>query len=303
MAETPITKERSDRLMRAATYAAVGVASLLVIVKLFAWFATESVAMLSTLIDSLLDVAASLVNFFAVRHALMPADREHRFGHGKAEPLAGLAQAAFISGSALFLLLQAGERLIRPRDISQSEVGLLVMGIAIVATLGLLMFQRYVVAKTGSVAIKADSLHYKTDVLVNISVGVSLVLSANFGLNWVDPVFALAIAAYILHGAWEIAGTSLKQLMDQELPKPVRKRIIDIAKGHDDVMGVHDLRTRAAGNMAFIQFHIEVPRNMNIVAAHDVADEVMESVMAAIPNSEVLIHQDPVGVQEDRDTF
>jgi ferrous-iron efflux pump FieF len=162
--------------MRLATYASVTVASVLIVTKFAAWVMTDSVSLLSTLIDSLLDVAASGLNLIAVHHALQPADFEHRYGHGKAEALAGLGQAAFISGSAAFLLIEAGQRIFNPKTIDNSEIGIAVMVVAIALTVVLVAFQRYVVRKTGSLAIGADSLHYQTDVLVNASVpGRSLV--------------------------------------------------------------------------------------------------------------------------------
>jgi len=290
----------AHRLMRLATYAAVAVASLLVSVKLAAWLATESVSMLSTMIDSLLDVGASTVNLLAVRHALQPADTEHRFGHGKAEPLAGLAQAAFISGSALFLLFEAGDRLLHPRAIANTEIGYWVMGLSIVLTVCLVAFQRVVSKRTGSVAIEADSMHYKMDVLVNISVIASLYIASEYGLLYADPLFALAIAGYIFWGAWEVGMQSLHLLMDRELPDAERSRIKEIALSHPDVLGLHDLRTRSSGQQAFIQLHLEMEGEMLLSRAHVIAEEVMYQIEAAFPNAEVLIHQDPEGIDERR---
>jgi ferrous-iron efflux pump FieF len=259
--------------------------------------------MLSTLIDSLLDVGASLVNLIAVRHALEPADREHRFGHGKAEALAGLAQAAFIGGSAMFLVVQAGERLINPRFVVNTEIGHGVMVLAIVLTIGLVVFQRYVVRKTGSIAITADSAHYQMDVLVNLSVIVSLLMVSEFGLVWADPAFAIAIAGYILWGAWQIGVASMNMLMDRELPDGDRQRIREIALAHPAVVGVHDLRTRSAGNQLFIQMHLEMNGDITLHDAHVISDQVEMSVMQVFPNAQVLIHEDPEGINEQRAVF
>lgn len=295
-----LDRAAAGRLMKLATYAAVGVAGSLIAVKFAAWLMTDSVSLLSTLIDSMLDVGASVVNLLAVRHALQPADEEHRFGHGKAESLAGLAQAAFISGSAVFLLLQAGERLYNPSPIHNTLVGYTVMGLAIVATGLLVGFQKYVVKRTGSVAIAADSAHYTMDVLVNASVIVSLFLASELGWQLADPLFAIAISFYILHGAYEVGIAAYHVLMDRELPDEDRVKIAAIAMEHPKVLDTHDLRTRQSGPDVFIQIHLEMPRDLSLLEAHDVADEVMHKIKAAYPRAEVLTHQDPQGVEEPR---
>ena len=291
------------RLMKAATYASVSVAAVLIVAKFAAWVMTGSVSMLSTLIDSLLDAAASLLNLVAVHHALSPADKEHRFGHGKAEALSGLAQAAFISGSAGFLLIEAVERLMNPKAIENAEIGYGVMALAIVMTVFLVAFQRHVVTKTGSVAIAVDSVHYRMDILVNISVIVSLLLSSRFNLGWADPVFALAIAGYILRGAWQIGIKAYHMLMDRELEEVERQAIKKIALDHPDVLGVHDLRTRSSGTRQFIQLHLEMDGSITLQEAHIISDAVEAKIMEAFPQSEVLIHEDPEGILEERAVF
>lgn len=294
-------KDKAARLMRAATYASVSVASVLILAKTGAWLFTESVSLLSSLVDSLLDAGASIVSLLAVRHALQPADREHRFGHGKAEPLAGLAQSAFIAGSGIFLLLESADRLINPMPVENGAVGIAVMILAMVLTLGLVLFQRYVVKKTNSVAIAADSLHYRVDILVNAAVIVSLLLSSYQGWLLADPLFAIAIVAYMGWGSLSIARESVNSLMDRELPDEDRIRIRDIAIGHPEVLDVHDMRTRTAGPDTFIQLHLELPGHLPLEEAHRISDEVMYQVEEAFPNAEVLIHQDPEGVDERRD--
>ncbi len=291
------------RLMRAATYASVAVAGTLIVVKLVAWLFTDSVSLLSTLIDSLLDAAASTVNLLAVRHALTPADREHRFGHGKAEPLAALGQTALIAGSAVFLVIEAGHRLFTPRPVLHVEVGIGVMILAIVVTFALTRFQAHVVRKTGSVAIKADSLHYVGDILVNAAVIVALLLASQFGWFIADPLFGIAIAGYILIIAWRIARGAFDMLMDRELPERERARIRGIVLEHPSVIDMHDLRTRASGRKTFIQVHIELDGDLSLYRAHDVADEVEASLRAAYPGAEVIIHQDPHGIDEERASF
>ncbi len=294
---------RAARLMRAATYASVGAALVLISVKFAAWTLTESVSLLSTLIDSMLDALASIINLIAVHHALQPADREHRFGHGKAEPLAGLAQAAFICGSGAFLLLQAGERLIHPKAITNTDVGYAVMVFSIVVTVALVLFQRYVVRRSGSVAISADSLHYQTDVMINISVIASLYIASEFGIIIADPLFAVAIAGYIVIGALKIGKQALDILMDKELADEERARIREIVTRHADVHGMHDLRTRSSGAQVFIQMHVEMAPDMTLLEAHDVTDAVTADLLAVYPNAEIIIHEDPEGLEEDRAVF
>ncbi len=288
------------RLLKLATAASVAVALTLIGAKLFAWFATGSVSILSTLIDSLLDAAASLVNLIAVRHALTPADREHRFGHGKAEPLAALGQSAFIAGSAFLLLFEAGRRIYQPVTISNGTVGIAVMVFSIVVTLALVAFQHTVVRRTGSFAIRADALHYKGDLLVNGSVIVSLLLVERLGWLYADPLFGAAIAVYILFSAWTIGRGALDMLMDHELPDHDRARIRELALSHPEVRDMHDLRTRLSGRDAFIQLHLEMDASLTLIRAHEIADEVEATIVAAFPGAEVIIHQDPEGIPELR---
>jgi ferrous-iron efflux pump FieF len=287
--------------MVAATYASVSVAVVLIVAKLGAWLLTDSVSLLSSFADSVLDAAASLVNLLAVRSALQPADREHRFGHGKVESLAGLAQAAFIAGSGVFLLLESVDRLISPRAVDHGLIGIAVMGFSIKLTVALVGFQIYVVKRTNSIAIAADSLHYRIDILVNFAVIVSLLLASFGGWQLADPLFAILIVAYMGSGAYKILRQSLKDLMDTEFPEADRARIRDIVLAHPDVLDIHDMRTRSSGPDAFIQLHIEMDGDLTLLAAHEISDQVMLNVEKAFPNAEVLIHQDPEGVEERRD--
>ena len=298
-----MASDQADSLMRLATYASVTVAALLIVTKFVAWLMTDAVSLLSTLIDSFLDAGASLLNLLAVRQALEPPDKEHRFGHGKAEPLAGLAQAAFICGSAVFLVIEAGERLFNPRTIENTAIGYAVMVLAIVLTLFLLAFQRYVVGKTGSIAITADSAHYQMDVLVNAGVIVSLWLVSAFGWTLADPLIALIIAGYIFWGARRIGITAYQMLMDRELEDDERQKILDIALSHPGVKGLHDLRTRSSGNRVFIQMHLEMDGDISLLDAHTISDAVEASVLEAFANAEVLIHEDPEGLEEKKVVF
>jgi ferrous-iron efflux pump FieF len=294
----PAGGARTARLMRRATYASVAVAAGLFGVKLAAWVVTDSLSLLATLIDSLLDVAASGVNLLAVRKALVPADREHRFGHGKAEPLAALGQGAFVAGSAMFVLISAGQRFLSPRPIQESATGIAVMVVSIAATLALVAYQRSVARRTGSLAIRADSLHYLGDLLVNAAVILALLLWMRTGWTWLDPAFAVGIAAYILATAWRILAQALDMLMDRELPADQRQQVVEIVRAHPQVLGMHDLRTRGAGPTTFIQLHIELDGRMNLYQANVIADTIETEISTAFPGAEVIIHQDPHGVDD-----
>ena len=283
----------STRLLRLATRTSVATAGVLIMAKLAAWLLTGSVSLLASLVDSLMDAAASLVNLFAVQYSLEPADEEHRFGHGKAESLAGLAQATFIAGSAAFLMLHAVDRLLHPRPLEDVAVGVGVMVFAILATLGLLAVQRYVIRRTGSTAIRADALHYRSDLLVNVSIILALVLEMR-GWSGLDSLFALGIAGYILYSAWHIGHDAFQLLMDRELAPEVVEQVRAAALAQPAVRGIHDLRTRQSGQTAFVQLHIELDSGMLLSQAHAVADRVEAAIRDTLPGCDVIVHQDPV---------
>ena len=287
--------EETARLLRLATYASISVALVLILAKLVAWGLSDSVSLLATLIDSVLDALASMINLVAVRHALTPADKEHRFGHGKAEALAGLSQSMFIAGSAGFLLLEAGRRIISPIAVEAVGLGILVMVFSIVATLLLLAVQNHVIRKTNSTAIRADALHYRTDLLVNGSVILALWLSVR-GWAGFDALFACAIAIYILYSAWEIIKVSYDHLMDRELPDEQREEIKTLVLVHKSVRGMHDLRSRHSGTVTFIQFHLELDDDLSLLEAHKISDEVEMHLLEAYPGSEIIVHIDPQSV-------
>ena len=288
----------AQRLRVRATYASLAVAVLLIAAKFIAWVGTGSVALLSSLVDSLVDAAASLVNFFAVRHAATPADREHRFGHGKAEPLAALGQSAFLVGSAMLLMAEAIRRLVSPEPVVNTPTGIAVMVFSIVLTFGLVAYQRHVVRHTGSLAIGADELHYRGDIILNFSVIATLVIGSMFSVPLLDPLFGAAVGVWIIYNAIKIARLSLTQLMDRELPDHERARIRAIAESHPEVAAVHDIRTRIAGPTAFIQLHIEMDGEMNLLRAHEVSDAVEALLNSAFPHAEIIIHEDPAGIEE-----
>ena len=298
MKMNPEMKQTSDpaqtaRWLRLATRASVATALVLILAKLVAALLTGSVSVLASLIDSSMDAAASIINLLAVQYSLQPPDREHRFGHGKAEPLAGLAQAAFIAGSAAFLLVHAINRLLHPQPVDAALVGVGVLLFSMGATVALLILQRQVIQRTGSTAIRADALHYATDLLSNGATLLALVL-ALWGWPHADPLFALGIALYILYSAGQIGYEAVQLLMDRELPPDVPARIKQIACDHLQVRGVHGVRTRRSGQTDFIQLHLVLDDHMPLVEAHRIADEIEAAIMVAYPNADVLIHQDPV---------
>ena len=294
---------RKDSLTRSATYASLSVALILVSAKVWAWYSTSSVAVLSSLVDSALDVIASAITFFAVWYALSPADSEHRFGHGKSEGLAAFFQSLVIAGSALFVCYEAIQRFLDPRPLQDIGTGVFVMIGSIALTFVLLAYQRYVVKKTGSVAISADALHYKTDLLVNLSVAIALPLSVYTGLTVIDPIVGVCIAGYIMWSTWEIAAKSLQILLDEEINIEDRKRIQKIAEQHSAVLGFHDMRTRSAGSTLFIQFHLELAPDTSLFNTHTIMDEVEDAIREQYPRCEIIIHADPLGFPEKRDHF
>ena len=295
--------ERARLLMRRATNFAVAAAALMIVGKLGAWLATDSVSILSSLADSVMDVLASLINLFAVRQALQPPDREHRFGHGKAEPLAGLGQALFISASAIFLIVEAVGRILEPEPIARAPVGIGVMVFAIIVTTALVTYQRRVVRLTGSTAIRADALHYASDILMNIGVIAALALAMTVGWGLADPIIALVIAAVIIHAAVRVARSAIQQLMDREFPEQDRERIRQIVLAHPEVRNCHDLRTRRSGIDSFIQVHVEMDSSLTLLRAHEISDNVEARIRKVYPHAEVLIHADPEGIEEPMPSF
>jgi ferrous-iron efflux pump FieF len=286
-----------SKLLKLATYASMTTALSLIVAKLVAWILTGSVSILASLIDSLMDAGASLVNLLAVRYSLLPADEEHRFGHGKAEALAGLAQAMFITGSAVFLLLHAGDRLLNPQPITELGIGMAIILFAMLATTILLTIQRHVIKQTKSTAIRADALHYATDLATNGATLLALILAYN-GFPGLDPVFAIGIALYILYSAIQIARDAIQLLMDKELPGEEREQIKAIVLKTPGVLGMHGLRTWQSGLRKVIQLHLELDQRLSLREAHKIAMDVEMHIRATEPQADVTIHQDPAGEQE-----
>ncbi|MGS0679899.1 cation efflux pump FieF [Shewanella sp. 125m-7] len=282
-----------DFWVKLASRAAVATALTLITIKLAAWMYSGSASMLASLTDSFADALASIVNFIAIRYAIVPADQDHRYGHGKAEPLASLAQSAFILGSAFFLMLHGSERLINPVEVQHATLGVIVSVIAILLTLALVMLQKRALAATSSTVVEADALHYKSDLFLNAAVLLALVLS-QYGWWWADGLFAVLIALFIGQQAVGLAYRSVQSLLDRELDDETRERITRLAKQDPQVKGIHDLRTRESGKTMFIQFHLELDGTLSLHQAHKIAVETSERVRAEFVESEVIIHQDPV---------
>jgi ferrous-iron efflux pump FieF len=278
-----------------AAFASVGTASFLLLLKAFAAYETGSVAMLGSLADTGLDLVASLVTLYGVRLAALPADRDHRFGHGKAEALAALFQVGLIAFSAVGIGWRAIDRLFHGVATAEAGYGIAVSLVAIVVTLGLLFYQRYVIARTGSVAIEADHVHYQTDLLLNVSVIAALVLDQYFGFTGADPLLGLGIALWLGWGAWRASSRAIDELMDREWPEEKRRHFLEVAARHPELKGIHDLRTRTSGSCDFVQFHVWVDPAMTVAEAHRVMDEVEHKLGTEFPGAEILIHLDPEG--------
>lgn len=278
-----------------AALASVAMACGLIALKTYAAWTTGSVAMLGSLADSGLDLLASLVTLYGVRLAAQPADHDHRFGHGKAEALAALFQVMLITASAAGIGWRAVLAFGSDEPTKGAEFGIGVSVIAIVATMGLLAYQRAVIRQTGSVAIVADNVHYQSDVLLNGSVIVALVLDQYLGWRSADPIFGIVIALWLAYGAFRASSNAIDQLMDKEWPEDMRRDFIEVAARQPGIKGIHDFRTRHSGAHDFAQFHMEVARDITVAQAHEVVESVEVALRRAFPKVEVLIHLDPEG--------
>jgi ferrous-iron efflux pump FieF len=293
--------ERSKLATRAAV-ASVSVALGLLGLKAWAAYSTASMAMLGSMADTALDLIASLVTLTGVRIAALPADSDHRFGHGKAEALVALFQTVLITVSAGWIGYRSLERLAAGAQTGSAELGIGVSLVAMAATLILISYQRHVVARTGSVAIATDRVHYQSDLLLNASVIAALVLDQFAGLVGADAVFALVIAGWLLVGAWRASSRAIDQLMDREWPEAQRAAFLAAAAEYPELAGLHDLRTRTSGSNHFVQFHVWVPADWTVRQAHDRIDVVDLALQKRFPGTEILIHLDPAG-HTDRETM
>ena len=281
-----------QRLGKIATLASVLVAVILILSKTWAYWETGSVSLLGSLLDSILDGFTSLINFIALRFALLPADDNHKFGHGKSESIAAFAQSAFMIGSALVLILNSFDAMFDRRTVVDGHIGMGVSILAIVLTLGLVAFQKYVISKSRSLIVEADSLHYQGDLLLNLAVIIALV-TVDFGFIWMDAVMAVLIGLFLSFNAFKLGQKALHDLMDQHLPE-IEEQVAKIVSDASGSLGCHDVRCRQSGPNIFIQFHLELDENLPLWSAHEIGDRIERRLLIEFPNSDVIIHHDPV---------
>lgn len=293
MNKSNISKTEAEKLLKRATTASVAVAITLILLKTWGYIESGSVAIFGTLLDSVMDSLSSIIIFIAVRFSITPADDDHRFGHGKAEAIAGLLQAFIITVTSFLLVYEVYDKIKNPQLIGQTDLGIGIIVASIILTVLLVIYQRYVAKKTKSIAIEADGMHYTGDILLNIGVAIALVLGGYFNMVYADPFFGGVACLYLLHSAWEVFKASTDVLMDKEMSEEEKERIISIIKSHDRVIDFHELRTRSSGLNIFIQFHLDLERGISLYDAHSISDQVEEKIMKAYPTAEVFIHADP----------
>ena len=294
----PMNDDRAT-LTRSAATASMVTALFLGALKLWAVWQTSSTAMLGSLADTALDFVASVATLIGVWVAAQPADGDHRFGHGKAESLAAIFQIILIALSASAIAFRAIQRLVEGGETRAAEQGIIVSVIAIAATFALIAWQRYVISRTGSVAIRTDSVHYQSDLFLNLAVIAALVLDQYLGFSKADPLFGFAIAAWLLWNAWQSATEAIDHLMDREWPDDKRRAFVEAAADHPELSNLHDLRTRTSGHHDFAQFHVDLPGSMTVEQAHEIIDRVEEDLCRRFPGLELLIHIDPRGHVDD----
>ena len=296
-------QKNTDLLIRSASIASLLVASTLIVLKYYGWVATTSVSLLGSLADSLIDFLASVFVFIAISYSLLPADAKHRFGYGKSEGLAAFIQSLLIGISGIYVCFEAIKRLLNPSQINQPSIAIWIVLISIVLTLTLVMYQKYVVKKSKSMAIESDQYHYLTDIFINLSVLFSIVITGWTRFVFIDALVGLLISGVVLYTSVTLLKKSFKILLDQEIQSDDRDRIREIALDHPKVLGFHDLRTRDTGRKYIIQFHLELDPNMSLLESHEITDEVTDNVLKLYPDSELIIHTDPLGIDEVRDQF
>ena len=292
--------EHHNRLKKAAATASIMLSGGLCLLKIFGAFYTGSLAILSSLIDSLADVFASSVSYVAIRFSTRPASQEHRYGYGRAESISALVQSAFIAGSGLFVMYDGIGRLITPKPMEKPGLGIVIMLLSLSATILLIVFQKYVARKTSSPAIAADSAHYTVDVLTNLSIVLSLIVVKYFHIGWFDVLTAFVISAYLIYNAYKIAAEAVSALTDRELSEDIRQKVIDIVINSEGIDGYHDFRSRDLGGSYFFEIHLELDGNLTLNKTHELTDNVEEKIKKAFPGAQVIIHQDPYGLHENR---
>ncbi len=292
--------ENYNYLKKTAVAAGVLLAILLIVLKLIAFIKTDSLAIFSSLLDSITDLFASMISFIAVYFSTKPASSNHRYGYGKTEALSAFLQAIFVGASGIFVIVDGIKRLINPIQIEQTDMGIVVMFFSIFATFLLVAYQTYVANKTNSLAIKADRAHYTVDFLTNTAVIISLVLVHFFNFFYFDVIAALFISAYLLYNAYMLATKSIEQITDKELPSNIRKKVIEVVLKCNDVKGMHDFRTRNFGGGYYFELHLELDGSISLSKAHQITENIEKKILDIYPGSQILIHQDPYGIRENR---
>lgn len=287
------------RLLKMASYGSFGLAICLIALKAWAWVVSDAISMQASLVDSLVDAFSSFINLIAITHAIKPADEEHRFGHGKIEAVAAQGQSLFVGGTAIWIIFEAFHRFLHPQPLENLNLGLIVSVFTIIASLALVLFQNHVIKVTRSPAIRADSLHYKSDLLLNLSVIGGLVGVSYFQIQWMDAACGLLIGFYIAYTSWSMAREAFDILIDREIPDHDREAIVKIIHQHPEVKGFHDLKTRSSGQHHFIQLHLELDGHMTLFEAHRISLQVADEIRQQFPKTEVLIHEDPFDGHDD----
>ena len=296
-------QKNTDPLVRSASIASLLVASTLIVLKYYGWVATNSISLLGSLADSLIDFLASVFVFIAISYSLLPADAKHRFGYDKSEGLAAFIQSLLIGISGIYVCFEAITRLLNPSQINQPNIAIWIILVSIALTIALIIYQKYVVKKSQSMAIESDQYHYLTDTFINLSVLFSIVITGWTRFTFIDAVVGLLISGVVLYTAFILLKKSFKILLDQEIQSSHRDQIRKIALQHPQVLGFHDLRTRDTGRKYIIQFHLELDPKMSLLESHRITDEVTDNILDVYPNSELIIHTDPLGIDEARDQF
>ncbi len=298
MKKTKIYDEQ--KLKKAAVYASISLAVILSGLKIIGAFYTGSLSILSSVVDSLSDILASVITFFAIKISSLPASSKHRYGYGKIESLSALFQSAFIAGSGLFILYDAINRLLHPQKLEATGIGLGIMIFSLISSLGLVYFQKFVYKKTKSQAIIADSAHYSVDILTNLGIIITLIAVWFFKINWIDTIAGIIIAGILLYNAYNLAKDSIVNLLDKELSNSIRQKIKNIVMSHNFSKGIHDLRTRDLGNGYSFEFHLELDGSISLNQAHIYADSIEADIKKTYPNAQIIIHQEPYGLCEQR---
>ncbi len=295
-----MTQHNHNRLLKNATYFSVSTAALILIMKIYAWVITNSAAVLASLIDSALDITSSIITMIALKFSLIPPDDNHRFGHEKIQDLAVFGQATFFIASSIFVIFSAIDHLHHHVIVSNHKIGIYIMLFSILATSFLMIYQHYVISITNSNIIKADKLHYATDLLANLTVIVSIYTSSKYW--FLDAVFAMIIGIYLFVGAFKILRSALVNLLDEEFSKTEKLKIFEIIDKHKDannIISIHDLKTRKAGNKHFIQFHLVMDGKKNLKDVHSITEIIEHELLNEFGEAEVIIHQDPDDYEEN----